>query len=215
MVDSDSFGATFGLVWLAISVIATLILVPTYFGHARSRGFITNHVKYLTIPRIVLLAFIARIVPVLVLNRGADFDMTSYNIVGQVVAAGHDVYTTAWVTGHYPYLPLQMWLSTGAWFISKYGHMPFVVIAKLPGALADTAIVACVSAGLQSCGVTRATALTAGLIYALNPISILVTAYHGQVNAIPFLAGMIAWYILNSTRAARMTSWSVVTAGRP
>ncbi len=212
MIANGWIDGVFGVSWILLSLAATLTLIPAYFESRRPAPRFARHV---TLPVIALAGLIARLIPALIFNRGATFDITSYHLVGGVVLAGQDVYTSPLVAGRYPYLPLHLWLSGLEVALSRGtgALLPFVVLVKIPPVLADAAIGPLIAAGLARRGVARQTALTAGMIYALNPVSILVTSFHGQFDAIPLLCALVAWYALGAARGGRLTRSTLVVAG--
>jgi len=66
----------------------------------------------------------------------------------------------------------------------------------MPDVLADVGIALCLPLGLIRRGIPYPTALAAGLLYAVNPVSVMVTAYHGQFDALPLLGCIGAWVLL-------------------
>ncbi len=212
MIANSWIDGVFGVSWILLSLAATLTLIPAYF---ESRRRAPRFAQRGTLSMIALVGLIARLIPALVFNRGATFDITSYHLVGEVVLAGQDVYTSPLVAGRYPYLPLHLWLSGLEVALSQGtgALLPFVVLVKIPPVLADAAIGPLIAAGLARCGVARQTALTAGMIYALNPVSILVTSFHGQFDSIPLLCALVAWYALGAARGGRLAPSALVVAG--
>lgn len=195
MISGDGFDVGFGIVWISGCLLSTLTLLWSWHAPARDRRLESLR---LNVPCILLIAVAARLVPMLVLNRGAIYDITSYHIIGRLALTGKDVYTARAAQGRYPYLPMDLWLSAGALFSSQLLHVPFVVMVKLPAVLADVAISGLIILGARRRNKNHRSALTAGLLYAVNPVSVLVTAYHGQFDAIPLLACIAAWYRIES-----------------
>lgn len=165
---------------------------------------------------IILLALVVRLLPAVVLPSGAVFDMESYRIVADLLRAGQDVYTHPDAEGRHPYFPLQMYLMALAHWLSLSYNWPFPLLVKLPAILADVAITALVYlAGRKLWGLAGPLASEpagmpsvpdpasfAALLYALNPISLYVAAYHGQFDALPLLCALLAWYWFRFSGAA-------------
>jgi hypothetical protein len=167
----------------------------------------------LSVSLATLLAFTMRAIPAVVFNHGADYDIASYRTIGRLVLAGRDIYADPAAFGLYPYLPGQMWLSALALLLSQHLAVPFVVLAKIPAVLADTAIVPCIIGGLRRRGVAPTRALACGLVYAVNPVSIMISAYHGQFDALPLLGCMIAWSLLETRDDAGVGHAALAGAG--
>jgi len=143
-----------------------------------------------SVPRAAILiatiAMVVRMVPNALLPMGAGYDVESYGIVGDLVLGGEDVYGSAQAVNRHPYLPFQMyWMAFSRW-LSDCTGVRFVKIVRLAPIEADVAIAVAVFILLRRMG-SQKRALRGGLLYALNPIPVFVSAYHGQFDAIPAL----------------------------
>lgn len=136
-------------------------------------------------------ALFARLIPNAVLPMGAGYDIESYQIVGNLILGGKDVYTAAETANRYPYLPLDLYWSALAHWLSVATHLSFTKIVRLAFIAADTGIAIVLFWGLK-----RRTVLTqafrGGMLYALNPIPVFISAFHGQFDAVPALCLLIA-----------------------
>jgi hypothetical protein len=200
MIATTTFDGQFGTLWVGALLLGSLVVLGT-----------RRHALYGRLPAAAVVggALVVRLVPAVVLNAGFPGDIQAYALIGRLVRAGHDVYSGA-ALGHYPYLPGQLWFSAlasqGAAVLR--GAVPFVVLVKLVPTLADAGIAGTLMAGLRRRGYRRQAACWAGCAYALNPISVLVTAYHGQFHAVPVFCCTVAWWLCEerdgvaTTRAA-------------
>lgn len=191
---------TAALVWILLDVVA---FIAVY------RGWGVRLVGRWSRPLLIILAIalLVRLVPALLLPVGARYDIESFRLVGAALLNGEEVYTSA-ARNRHPYLPLQMiWIGSALWS-ARHTAVPFVVWLKLPAVLADVAITAVLFKTLQRRADT-ATAVTLVLLFALNPVSVLITAYHGQFDALPTLLLLLAWVGWE----LRRTSWSAVALG--
>lgn len=138
------------------------------------------------------LTLVVRLIPIVLLPVGAGYDIESFLLVGRALLAGQEVYTSEAIWRH-PYLPMQMYLIGAAWWAAQHTFVPFIVWIKLPALLADLGITAVIfhTTSYQN---PSETAQHHALLYALNPISLLVTAYHGQFDAVAALLLLLAWY---------------------
>lgn len=170
--------------WLLL-VTAGFVFLPRPAGGARPK-------QWLAWPVILLIAAVVRLLPALWLPVGAGYDIESYRLVTDALLSGREVYTS--VLGRHPYLPFQMYLMGGMAYLSQATGLPYVVAIKLPSVAADVALT-----GLIFAAVTRAFGRTwAGylaLLYALNPVSLLVTSYHGQFESVTLLLLALAWWL--------------------
>ena len=191
-----------GLAWLGIVTLAAIVVayIPLSF-----RSFKVS--RWLTAA--CLLAGLVRLVPAL-WGLPADalvrWDIDSYRAVVDALAQRHDVYAIA---GRYPYLPFHMYLMAGASWLATHTPLPFVFWVKVPPIMADMALTVTVGVVAGRLGYGRTTALRAALLFALNPISVMVTGYHGQFDAEPVALTLVAWAVLVYCRRP----WSIPVAG--
>ncbi len=134
---------------------------------------------------LVSATLLARLVPAVILRHTGNFDLDSYRVVADLVLKGQDVYTAPAALDRYPYLPLQMYWMAGAAWASQATGWPFGLLVKLAPIGADVGLALLIRALALARGDTAAGALQAGLSYALHPVAIFVSAYHGQFDAIP------------------------------
>lgn len=167
-------------------------------------------VVYLTLPRrdlsalaakrwapwfVVAVALLARILPNLFLPVGAGYDIGSYDIVGDLVLERADVYASPLAVKRYPYLPLQMYWSAFAKWLAQISGAPFLQIVRLLPIAGDVGLAWVLLKGIQKLTGSRRAGLLGGLLYACNPVSVLVSAYHGQFDSVPALFVLLAWYV--------------------
>lgn len=123
-------------------------------------------------------------------SRGHNFDMESWTITADLVVGGQNVYAN---TYRHPYGPPWFLVLGGLRWIhnvfglSRLGPESFHIVVAAFLSLADVAI-----AWL----LYRAFGLIAALFFILNPVSILLTGYHSQIDNLAILPGLVAWLIL-------------------
>jgi hypothetical protein len=85
----------------------------------------------------------------------------------------------------YPYPPLWVWFEAAAGWLERQG-LPFAIVVKLPIVAADIGIVALLATW----------SMRAAWMYALHPVSILVTGFHGQFDALMllFVLAAVRWH---------------------
>lgn len=181
---------TASLLWLlAAALIFSLLGSDASPFGARLVAFVRRGQRPLLL--LVLLALGVRLVPMLLLPVGAGYDIESFQLVAEALLRGEDVYQAS--GGRHPYLPLQMyWLGT-ALGLAQHGPLPFVVWIKLPAVLADVAITAVVYRAALGLEMGQATAVRLALLYAFNPVTLAIAAYHGQFDAVTVLLLLLAW----------------------
>lgn len=78
----------------------------------------------------------------------------------------------------YPYPPVWVWVEAGCGWLARHTALRFPILVKLPVVIADVLIVALF---------VRARWRRAAWIYACHPVSLLVTGFHGQFDALALL----------------------------
>lgn len=152
-------------------------------------------------------AAIARAVPTLVLDRGLPFDIEAHWWIGSLALAGRDVYIDPLAANRYPYPPiLHEYLSASLVWLSHGDRALFLVYDKLAPALCGVGIALAVRAIACRLGRTADESLRLGLLYAVNPLPVLVTAYHGQFEEIPVLGIALALLVLLPVPGKQRTS---------
>ena len=142
---------------------------------------------------LLLVALFIRLVPLLLLPVGAGYDIESFHLVGNAFLNGEEIYTSA-ARGRHPYLPLHLYLIGFLTHLSRITPLPFVVWIKLPAVIADLLITAVIYDVFRRWHETESAAAFWALLYALNPISVLVTSYHGQFDSLPVLLLLFSWF---------------------
>ncbi len=117
------------------------------------------------------------------INIGYNFDFESYCIVGEIAAAGKNVYAN---TGRYNYAPIWFTLLGLFWKISSYfTHNILVFRCFIVGTLT-----------LGDFFITQLISKKAGnfwgIIFFLNPISLIITGYHHQFDNLAVMLGAYA-----------------------
>lgn len=144
----------------------------------------------------LLLALVVRLLPALLLPRGARYEMSVFRQAGELTLAGESVYLHR--VAH-PYLPFQLYWYAAAHWLAQHVGLFFEFWVKLLNILAETAIVALVYQAVRRQRGAQA-ARYASLFYALNPVTVMVSSYQGQFDAVPMLFLLLAWYGLTYSR---------------
>lgn len=145
-------------------------------------------------PIIWLLAItlLVRIIPAFILQPGSNYDIDSFRLVADNVRDLKDIYTVVDTGNRHPYLPLQMyWIGFSGWFADKTG-LGFNSIVRLAPIIADCLIVLLLYKVFLKKQIMDP--IIGGLLYALNPVSVYVSAYHGQFDSIPLLFLLVSLF---------------------
>jgi hypothetical protein len=183
---TDARQATaWAFVWLLLVTAGFVLLRPRLGG--RWPGW----------PLILLVAALVRLLPALWLPVGAGFDIDSYRLVTDALLSGQEVYSA--VAGRHPYLPFQMFVMGAMARLAAATGLPYVAAMKLPAILADVALTGLIyRAVFDRRG--HAWAAYLALLYALNPVSLLVSSYHGQFEAVTLLLLAGGWWLWERRR---------------
>jgi hypothetical protein len=134
------------------------------------------------------LAVLVRAVPAALFYGTSD--VLAWEWLGQLLLNGENFYATR--LHNWP--PLWVYLASGLWLLHAASGLPFSFLVKLPPIAADACIsVLLYRAGLRR-GWSRQAAILAGVAYALHPVAILVSGYHGQFDSLMLAPAVLAWY---------------------
>ena len=147
----------------------------------------------------VVLALGLRIAVMLV-TSGAAYDLTSYHFQAQSVFEHRNVYL---FTDRYPYPPVWVWLVSLAQWAAHVTNLPFAWLVKVPGIAGD-----CLIAAL----LWRQAGRWAALFYACNPVSLLITAGHGQFDGLVMALVVAAW-VAATSKQRHAYYWAALVLG--
>jgi Gpi18-like mannosyltransferase len=196
--------AAWALGWLIllISGYYGCQLAPLPFVSAVTRQRLKRYALFI----LLAITLVSRLVPAIILPVGASYDIDSFRLVAEAFLRGEAIYSSATAVGRHPYLPFQLYLIAGSLWLAQTLLLPFVLMIKMPAILADVAITAVIYHAVRRSGQPVGRAALVAVIFALNPISIIVTAYHGQFDAIPVLLLLISWYFWRFGRRAHYSA---------
>jgi hypothetical protein len=95
----------------------------------------------------------------------------------------------------FPYSPVSMFLPAMCAIFSTALEIPFYIIMRLPAIFADICIGLSIYAVLAKLGKEK-TAFLSGLLYVLNPVSILISSFHGNLMPVAVLFSFQAYTVL-------------------
>ena len=129
----------------------------------------------------------------------ANFDAQSYKQIGELTLKEINIYPDPAISRH-PYLPLFLYLEAGALFLSRIVRIPQTLILKCFFSLFHLLSVYIIY------HLSRKNTKTT-LLYALNPVSLLIIAFHGQFDIIPLFLILSSILLLRKKKfTAVMTS---------
>ncbi len=135
---------------------------------------------------VALLTVAVRLYPVLELgNHGPDFE--NYRQMGAATLRGDDVYATHPLFPYAPYSQVIPALCVG---LADTIGLPFQVLLKLVNLAGDTLLAAVLVLALWGRAGPRS-AVVWSLAFALNPVSVLVSSFHGNLmELVPVFVGL-------------------------
>jgi hypothetical protein len=142
------------------------------------------------------LALAVRLVPAWLLMAEVA-DVAGYHTTGAAVLRGDNVYAAQAL---FPYLPYSQFLQAWALQLAALTHWRFDFLIKLPSIAGDAAAVPLIYAVARRQGRTTRAASLWALAWALNPVAILISAFHGNLMAV--LPGLLVGALL-AAEAAR------------
>jgi hypothetical protein len=152
---------------------------------------------------VAALAIVVRLVPA-ALAFGTS-DVMAWQLLGQLLLNGENFYATQ--LHNWPVL--WIYFAGGALLAHDATGLPFSTLVKIPPIVADAGIAALLCrAGMRSSWST-----TAGVIYALHPVSILITGYHGQFDSLMLAPTFLAWHIWQTWRGPKRLIGSGLALG--
>jgi Gpi18-like mannosyltransferase len=135
-------------------------------------------------------------------------------VIGEALSQGRDIYADSELVPRYPYLPLQMYLSFAAYYIDENITGGFLFLCKLPSIFGDIAVILLLYRITLYLSNNYNRAFFASLTYAICPIPITVSAYHGQFDSITLaflLASLYAYYRQQPLLSSLWFSVSITT----
>jgi hypothetical protein len=151
-------------------------------------------------------AFVLRIVPAAALQQGPAYEMHLFQEIARDLLAGENVLSRL------PYFPfLVYWIAASEWLGHTIG-MDFTFWIKLPSIVADVLMLVLLQSHFRNLKTSATVASKALLLYALNPVTILVSGYHGQFDLIPTVFLVLSIVLLTQrsrTRSVVLASLSL------
>ncbi len=139
----------------------------------------------------ILLTIVIRIY--FILNGSDIADVHSLHEMGQIALKGENPYL---LLNYNSYPPLALYIEEVTIKLSEILNIPFYMLIKLWPNLADVVTGLLIFWFLLKKGSKLFSAAIWSLIFLLNPISIIISAAHGQIDSVPSLLVIIAVLIL-------------------
>ena len=157
----------------------------------RLRTALLKRMDLLALSLVLVATLLARLIPALVMGTEVA-DLSIYRRMALVVIREEDIYD---FRNLFPYTPLSLFIPSFALGLSDRTGLPFHLVMKLfplAGDIGTATLV--VLLARHRWGTLRAT--MAGLAFALNPVSILITGFHGNIMPLSVFFAFWAYYLL-------------------
>lgn len=150
--------------------------------------------------KIFIIAFVIRLVCLFIFKNVTNYDLQSYLQVAELTLKGTNIYPVI-SNWHHPYLPFYLYIEAFALWI---GNSKFIaiIILKFINILFDMGI-------LYLIYLLSKNNIVSAIIYALNPVTVLITTLHGQFDVIPIFFLLLSIYLLNKNELASIIFYSI------
>lgn len=139
----------------------------------------------------ILISIIVR--SFLIIHGNDTADVKRMHEVGQAVLDGINPYLTH---DFYIYPPLWMHFEAMTLWLSNLFNIPFHILIKVWPNMADILITIILFKFLLRLNISYTKASLWSLVFILNPVSIIISASHGQFDSVPSLLVLLAIYLL-------------------
>ncbi len=161
---------------------------------------------------LLVLLTIALHIAVIRVSTGAGWDIDAFKLQAATVFEHQNIYRIYQLKDRYPYPPVWVWIIAAMRQLAWTLHIPFDQAAKLPALVGDVGICLLMFGYLcQRLGTCWAAVIPAAL-YAINPLAILISAGHGQFDALVIMFLLLALY-LRGPQADRHPAKSALALG--
>jgi hypothetical protein len=196
-------------------LLLMLFLIPIFnvlvnFSQLKKRPLITNRSSaMIALTGVLVIAILIRFMALL--YQLYNFDHDSYFIIGQALSRKQDVYADAELVLRYPYLPLQMYLSLTAYYVDQNITGGFLFLCKIPAIVGDLLIILLLNKIIIQLTNSYNKAFFASLAYALCPISVMVSALHGQFDSLTLAFLLLSMYSFHKGNITMSSFWFSVS----
>ena len=141
--------------------------------------------------KILLLALLIRLVSIYLFRNITNYDLESYFEVGGLTLRRVNIYPQI-ANLHHPYFPFFLYLEAISLYLGK-SKLIMIMIIKIINVFFDLGILFLVYKISKN-------NLNKAFLYAVNPVTILITTLHGQFDVIPVFFILVSIYFLGKKR---------------
>lgn len=145
-------------------------------------------------------------------SHGAGFDIISYQLQAATVFDHRNVYTSPALDTRYPYPPIWIWIVAGMQLLSNTLHIRFDEAAKIPAFVGDMTLIWAMYGYARERVGRHIAALIPAVIFAFNPVTLLISASHGQFDSL-VLVFMLVAFVVRGAEGSHNPLWSSLIFG--
>jgi len=145
--------------------------------------------------KILLIGLVIRLICLYFFRNVNNYDLESYSLVGQLTLKGISIYPDV-ANLHHPYLPFFLYIEALTFYLGSLGGLGSfgtIVIIKIINIIFDLGI-------LYLVYLLSKKNLKTAFLYAINPVTILITTLHGQFDVIPIFFILLTIYLLQQKK---------------
>lgn len=145
--------------------------------------------------KIFFIVLFIRLICLYLFRNVTNYDLQSYLQVGELTLKGINIYPNV-ANLHHPYLPFFLYVEAIAYYMGQMGLMRqigAILIIKFINIVFDLGI-------LNLVYLLSKKNLKTTFLYAINPVTILVTTLHGQFDVIPIFFLLLAIYLFQQKK---------------
>jgi len=149
---------------------------------------------------VALLALLVRLVPLVAIARQTGLlsvDTANFRAAAQAVLDGRDPLNPL----THPYPPLHMYVFAAAAVVADHSAMTFFQAERLPLLVAGIAGTVLVFDAVRRLRHDERLAFVAAASFALCPLELLTSMYHGQFDIVGAVLALAAWYVVRFHQA--------------
>jgi len=162
-----------------------------FFLWVSKKNFKTEGIRY-PILWMIGITLLVRMIPAFILQPGSNYDINSFQLVANNVRDFKDVFSAVDTAERHPYLPLQLyWIGLAGWLADKTG-LAFSSVVRIAPIIADCFVVLLLFKMISKN--KNLDPIHAAMLYAINPISVYVSAFHGQFDSIPLFFLLVSLF---------------------
>mgnify|MGYP001591659917 FL=1 len=141
--------------------------------------------------KVLVFGLIIRLICLYLFRNVSNYDLQSYLQIGELTLKGINIYPNV-ANLHHPYLPFFLYVEAFAFWLGQ-SRIIIIIIIKFINIILDLGI-------LYLVYLLSKKNLKTTFLYAINPVTILITTLHGQFDVIPIFFALLAIYLIQKKK---------------